>query len=205
MSSPIPTPRGEAKRQAIVSAAIREFLDNGFAATSMDAIAARAGVSKRTVYNHYPAKLDLFRAVVAGLYEGLEAPERTGLGPEQPPATALPAFARAVLAHLRRPDNLALLRLVIAERHRIPELGLGEQAGGRGPALVALEAYLAQQHRRGSLRVAQPRLAAQQFLGGIKEGVYWPALLGLTVVTDDEAIAAALTAFFAAYGPETAG
>lgn len=201
MSSPVPTPRGEPKRLAIVEAAIREFLDQGFAATSMDAIAARAGVSKRTVYNHYPAKLDLFRAVVAGLYEGLEAPERTGLGADQPPDQALPAFARAVLAHLRRPDNMALLRLVIAERHRVPELGLGEQAGGRGPALATLEAYLADQDRRGTLKVPRPRLAAQQFLGGIKEGVYWPALLGLAVVEDDDAIAAALAAFLAAYRP----
>lgn len=201
MSSPASPSRGEAKRLAIVDAAIREFLDQGFAATSMDAIAARAGVSKRTVYNHYPAKLDLFRAVVAGLYEGLEAPERTGLMPDQPPTQALPAFARTVLAHLRRPDNLALLRLIIAERHRVPELGLDDQAGGRGPALMVLEAYLAEQDRRGTLRVPHPRLAAQQFLGGIKEGVYWPALLGLAVVSDDDAIAAALAAFLTAYRP----
>ncbi|MCF5632840.1 TetR family transcriptional regulator, partial [Pseudomonas syringae] len=44
------------KREAIVLAAIAEFGDRGFEITSMDRIAARAEVSKRTVYNHFPSK-----------------------------------------------------------------------------------------------------------------------------------------------------
>jgi TetR/AcrR family transcriptional regulator of autoinduction and epiphytic fitness len=44
------------KREAIIQAAIAEFRANGFDITSMDKIAATAGVSKRTVYNHFPAR-----------------------------------------------------------------------------------------------------------------------------------------------------
>ncbi|MCG8425957.1 MAG: TetR/AcrR family transcriptional regulator, partial [Chromatiales bacterium] len=57
----------ERKRASIVEAAITEFLNKGFQATSMDGLAARACVSKRTVYNHFPSKDDLFMAMVADL------------------------------------------------------------------------------------------------------------------------------------------
>src|SRR4051812_23091111 len=56
------------KREAIVQAAIAEFRDNGFEVTSMDRIAARAEVSKRTVYNHFPSKEELFSEMLQRLW-----------------------------------------------------------------------------------------------------------------------------------------
>ena len=57
------------KREAIIQAAIAEFRTNGFEVTSMDKIAATAGVSKRTVYNHFPSKDELFAAILRQLWE----------------------------------------------------------------------------------------------------------------------------------------
>ena len=56
------------KREAIVAAAIAEFRANGFEVTSMDKIAATAGVSKRTVYNHFPSKEELFAEILHQLW-----------------------------------------------------------------------------------------------------------------------------------------
>jgi TetR/AcrR family transcriptional regulator of autoinduction and epiphytic fitness len=56
------------KRESIVLAAIAEFRDNGFEVTSMDRIAARAEVSKRTVYNHFPSKEELFSEILHRLW-----------------------------------------------------------------------------------------------------------------------------------------
>ena len=63
------TPRSLLKRSAVLAAAVAEFQELGFTGTSMDRVAQRAEVSKRTVYNHFPSKDDLFRAVVGELVD----------------------------------------------------------------------------------------------------------------------------------------
>ena len=64
------SPKSSEKRQTILQAALEEFLSHGYAATSMDRIAIRAGVSKATVYNHFQDKQDLLRALVQELAQG---------------------------------------------------------------------------------------------------------------------------------------
>ncbi len=194
-------PRGDAKRQAVIDAAEHSFLQHGYAQASMDAIAAEAGVSKRTVYNHFAGKRELFQAVVARLYSGLNEAERGGLPADDSPEEVLPRFAREVLAHLRRPEILGLLRLIIAELPRFPELGLDFHTEGKGPAVALLERYLSAQAERGRLEVADAWLASAQFLGAVKEGVFWPALLGLPVADDERVIEAAVRAFLRAHTP----
>lgn len=196
----IANPRGDAKRQAIIAAAERAFLGHGYAMASMDAIAADAGASKRTVYNHFPSKRELFQAVVARLYAGLNEAERGGLPADDAPQDVLPRFARTLLAHLRRPEILGLLRLIIAELPRFPELGQVFHNEGKGPAMALLERYIAAQHKAGRLNVPDAWLAAAQFLGAVKEGVYWPALLGLPVPDDEPVIASAVAGFLKVYG-----
>ncbi len=180
--------RGDAKRQAIVAAATDAFLAQGYGATSVDAISAAAGVSKRTLYNHFPGKRELFRAVVARLYAGLLEGEGAAMPMDEAPEAALPRLAHALLAHLRRPEVSGLLRLVVAEHHRFPELAADFHTEGKGPAVAVVARYLAAQP---SLAVADSTLAAQQFLGAVKEALFWPALIGLPVTQDDDAVIAA--------------
>ncbi|HTH18322.1 MAG TPA: TetR/AcrR family transcriptional regulator [Magnetospirillum sp.] len=205
MSNPCCPSRGDAKRQAVIDAAERIFLGQGYANASMDGIAAEAGVSKRTVYNHFTSKRDLFQAVVCRLYAGLNGAEGNRLPTDEPAETVLPRFAVQVLAHLRRPEITGLLRLIIAELPRFPELGPTFHAAGKGPAVALLENYLAAQNAKGSLNVPDAWLAAAQFLGAVKEGAFWPALLGLPVAEDERVINSAVAAFLLVHRPQEAG
>ncbi|MFI1826671.1 TetR/AcrR family transcriptional regulator [Streptomyces sp. NPDC020412] len=127
-------PRAERKRQAIVTAARTLFLRDGFG-VGMDAIAAEAGVSKVTVYNHFGSKEALFTAVVAGAVDrpvagtGAAADAHTAvarldrLADADDLRTAFVDTARAWVRAVREDHELAALRtLVAAELHRFPDL-----------------------------------------------------------------------------------
>lgn len=200
MSNPCCPTRGEAKRQAVIDAAERIFLDQGYASASMDGIAAKANVSKRTVYNHFASKQELFQAVIARLYAGLQETQRRGLPPDRPPAEVLAEFGRELLVHLRRPQVQGMFRLIVSERPRFPELGLSLSMGGKGTAFAVLEDYFTALDRRGALKVDDPWEATALFLGVLKESAYWPALLGLPVADDERAVAAAVRAVMMRYG-----
>lgn len=120
-------PRAEAKRRAIVTAARALFLREGFE-VSVDLIAARAGVSKVTVYNHFGSKEALFVGVVK---DSLDAPLSgdlvsaiDGLADSDDLRAALVTVARAWVDGIHAdPDILALRNVVARELHRFPELG----------------------------------------------------------------------------------
>lgn len=209
MTDPASTP-GEApaasrtarKRADIVAAAERQFLECGYGATSMDRIAADAGASKRTVYNHFPSKEDLFRAVVEGLYRDLEATIRPPAG-DGPPEQALTRFATTFLARLANPRIQALLRLVIAENPRFPEIAAVYFRAGKEPAVARLAEWLAGEGAAGRLAIDQPTLAAQQFLGSMKEALFWPRMMGIEpTVPGDTVVREAVATFLARYSPK---
>src|SRR5687768_16333691 len=72
------------KREAIIQAAIAEFHAHGFEITSMDKIAATAGVSKRTVYNHFPSKEELFAEILNQLWARIIAEPSVSYDRERP-------------------------------------------------------------------------------------------------------------------------
>ncbi|MGP3632121.1 TetR/AcrR family transcriptional regulator [Streptomyces sp. 24-1644] len=128
-------PRAEAKRLAIVGAARTAFLREGFG-VGMDAIAAEAGVSKVTVYNHFGSKEALFTAVITGALDeplgGAPTAALAQLADADDLRTAFVDAARAWVAAVRGNTDVAALRnLVAAEQHRFPELGTAWQ--GHGP------------------------------------------------------------------------
>ncbi|WP_128380056.1 TetR/AcrR family transcriptional regulator [Streptomyces cavernae] len=128
-------PRAELKRRAIVRAARELFLRDGFG-VGMDVIAAEAGVSKVTVYNHFGSKEALFTAVItSALDEPLghaSSAALEGLPEAEDLRAALLLAARAWVHAVRtNEDVIALRNLVAAERNRFPELGRAWQ--GRGP------------------------------------------------------------------------
>ncbi|MGW7261030.1 TetR/AcrR family transcriptional regulator [Streptomyces sp. NPDC054834] len=127
-------PRAEAKRQAIVKAARELFLREGNG-VSVDAIAAVAGASKVTVYNHFGSKEALFIGVVK---DSLDAPLGATpvtaidrLADSDDLREALTAAARAWVHDIRTvPDVVALRNVVARELHRFPELGAVWQEAG---------------------------------------------------------------------------
>ena len=192
--------RSDRKRAAIIAAARAAFLADGFGATSMDRIAALADVSKRTVYNHFENKESLFAAFIRDFYADLLDGDRFVLDPAMPPDHALRSFAVALLEELARPDRQDLIRVVIAESRRFPQISTLYFAEGKEPAVRKLAAYLVKQVERGCLIVPDVPLAAQQFLGMLKESWFWPAVLGLAPAQSSETIVdEAVTTFLARY------
>ena len=124
----VPQTRTEKKRAQIQAAAKRLFLQHGFQATSTDAIAATASISKETLYRYYAKKEDLFVDVLRSLtierlfwvqlMERFTEPKNT-----QELRVLLRTTAQGLLETMMQPEYLAILRLIVAESPRFPELG----------------------------------------------------------------------------------
>ncbi|MGF1628446.1 MAG: TetR/AcrR family transcriptional regulator [Kiloniellaceae bacterium] len=206
---PGPT-RSEYKHRAIQQAGTDVFLELGYEAATMDLIAAKAGVSKQTVYNHFQSKDGLFKATIADLTSTLMEP--LGL---RDPATSTPerllgSLAQEFLTLMLQPSSLALYRLIVAESPRLPELGAEIYAVGAGRMLATLADYLARETRTGRLRVTDPQLAAEQFVGMLTGRLQLRALLGVCPAPDEaelkqraEHAVACFLALYAAQGSET--
>src|SRR5690606_27828391 len=110
------------KRAAIIAAATDLFTRSGYGAVSMDAIAAKAGVSKRTVYSHFPGKDVLFAAVMTR-HCGVVAGDAWTMDPEIEPRQMLIDRGRRFLRLITARESVALFRTVTAEAERFPELG----------------------------------------------------------------------------------
>jgi TetR/AcrR family transcriptional regulator, mexJK operon transcriptional repressor len=158
--------RPSRKQAAILEAATRVFLDDGFRGTSMDAIARAAGVAKQTVYQHFVDKERLFVEVVRGAVNAVADPvaaEIGQLGSGDDLAEDLHELAVRQLGAVLQPHVLALRRLVIAEASRFPDLGRAFFDQGPGRTMAGLAARFAELSREGRLRVADPSTAASQF------------------------------------------
>jgi TetR/AcrR family transcriptional repressor of mexJK operon len=121
--------RAWAKREQILAGARMVFLRDGFAGASTDAIAAEARVSKRTLYSYYPGKEELFADVLRRLtienpqtrvLDTVEGIEPGNLGELR---EMLVGLAGRVASIMMDPDYLAILRTIIADTHRFPQLG----------------------------------------------------------------------------------
>lgn len=152
------------KRQDIIDAASRIFLREGFSAASVNDIARRAGVSKRTLYKYFDSKTALFGAIIIHTSEQLLGTLKTARAYEDPHVT-LTAFAQSYLDLVLSPLGLDLNRAVIAELKRFPKLGLTFHAAGYERTAEALAEYLTKQDAEGTLRVPEPDILANQFLG----------------------------------------
>jgi TetR/AcrR family transcriptional regulator, mexJK operon transcriptional repressor len=158
--------RSQAKRAAILEAATGLFLENGYRGTSMDDVAARAAVSKQTVYKHFSEKERLFTEIVLDTiakyvdpyYEEILRLDGTGdLDAE------LRGLARDLLDMLMQPPLLRLRRLVIGEAGRFPQLGRTYYERGPGRAAQALAAVFEQLGARSVLSLDDPITAALHF------------------------------------------
>ena len=121
--------RVQQTRERLRVAAHRLFLRQGYLATSIDAILAEAGIaSKETLYRHYASKEALFADVLSHLtmeQPGFSERLTALLAPDDLEALrqALTTLAREILAMMNQPGYLPLVRMVIAETPRFPQLG----------------------------------------------------------------------------------
>ena len=154
------------KREVILEAAKKIFLEVGFGAASMDAIANEAQVSKQTVYNHFGSKEELFAAMVRTSLDQttLAFSEAAKSGD---PEKTLRAIGQRFMSMVFAEDKLAMHRILMAEVPRFPELG--KVFYQSGPAVIRrfLADYFKEQNTRGTLKVEDPQVTAEQFFGMI--------------------------------------
>lgn len=153
-----------AKRQAIIGAAQRVFLRNGFAETSVDAIAAEARVSKQTIYNHFGDKENLFSKIIETAQKsanpGAELKLEEKLASSKNLGKDLRLLGRQWVRAALAEDVVALRRLVIAESSRHPHL-LGDWTQRRPQIEQALSRAISMNQ---TLNVPDADLAAHQLL-----------------------------------------
>jgi AcrR family transcriptional regulator len=165
----------DVKRHAIVETAYRLFRTQGFDKTSMAEITAQVGGSKATVYSHFPSKEELFvECMMVALENYMPGTLRHLDASRADPRTALINFGSSVLNFICSPEQLEVRRLIIAEAARS---GTGRLLFDKITALRGqLSAFLAACMASGSLRRADPDLAAEQ-LGAMLEAEMLPPLL----------------------------
>lgn len=164
----------EAKTEAILEAASRLIHERG-AAVSMEAIAREAGVSKQTLYNRFPSKLEVARALAARRSEAVTQPLRTGGDPE----AVLTAFALGLLNKVRHDQSGASLRNVALMSPEVPDLAEAVYDAGPAEGLRRLADWLAIQTREGRLSTPDPLAAAEMFAGMTLGHAHLRAVLGV--------------------------
>jgi TetR/AcrR family transcriptional repressor of mexJK operon len=189
----------EARRKAYIQAAGKLFIEQGFAAVYMEAIAAEVGGSKVTLYNYFPSKEALFEAFV--VEAGLGAVEKLGETPPegQPLSTTLTTLGLAYLRLVTRPEVIALDRLIIGEAKRQPQLTRIFFENGPKRTFSALIDVIAECMRRSQIQPGDARAVALHFKGLCEAGVIEPQLWGLDPEPTDAKLVAAVDAAVAAF------
>lgn len=164
----------ETKTEAILDAALALFSEKG-AQASMDAIARRAGVSRQTLYNRFPSKVEIGRALAARRSDAISAPLRAGGDPE----TVLTAMASGMLEKLMASQAGASMRGVALMSPNDPELAQAIYQAGPAEGLRRLSAWLAEQDGRGLLRIPDPDAAAEMFAGMVLGHGHLRGVLGV--------------------------
>ena len=173
----------EAKRVSVVDAAASVFCREGYAGANIDLIAAEAGVSRQTVYNHHGDKEKLFVAVVRDLTERCNAGIFATIAsfPDQP--TDLEADLIAFAVRMNRNcicnrDGRFLRKLIQTEGERYPELFAEWREQGPGRTWSALAARFARLAFAGHLSIGDPDVAARQFFALVNAELQITFMLG---------------------------
>ncbi|GAB3359553.1 TetR/AcrR family transcriptional regulator [Lysobacter tyrosinilyticus] len=198
-----PTRLTDRKRAAILDAAVAEFRQSGYEATSMDRIAASAGVSKRTVYNHFPSKEALFAQILQQLWDrsvdGLDLAYRG----DRPLREQLLELVKQKLRLLHDPNFTDLARVAIAAGIHSPERAQ-EMVARMGDREEGLTTWIRAAASDGRLKTKDPLFASMQLQGLVKGFAFWPQIaMGqppLTAVQQKQVAEAAVDMFLAYYG-----
>lgn len=161
-------PSDIAKRDAIIELASARFFQDGFAATSIEQIASEAGVSKVTIYNHFGDKRALFAASVERECEKMRGYFSLDQEPNGTIRDRLTAIAQAMFDFLSRPEMIQFERRIAAETEHDPAIGEAFLKAGPWRMKQAFSAWLAHASAKGELLIADPMLAAEQFVSMAK-------------------------------------
>ena len=163
------------KRESILSGAAQAFTEMGYDQASMDRIAEIAGVSKRTVYNHFSTKENLFQEVIAWFLGEQRELKRIDYDPAIAMEEQLKAFANAELFLINSPSRLGLSRVLTSVFIRDIDYARKTTAKYASPHEPLIK-WLTAAREDDKLRIDDPILAARVFYAMIEGAFTWPAL-----------------------------
>jgi AcrR family transcriptional regulator len=173
------------KRGVIIDAALRAFLDEGYAGSSVNRIAASAGVSIKTLYRHFDDKDDLFVAVI----QDACATVASATDPpwfDKPPLEGLAEAGGEHLRYFLSDDQLALYRVVTRESQRFPELGRRYRRDVAGHSLTLLTRYIECWPAALREKIDDPGRAAHRFGALLRDDIFETVLHGGPVPDEGE-------------------
>lgn len=151
-------------QERILAVATDLFLSEGYGATTIEAVARRARISKRTLYHRFKDKAELFEAAMRHLIGRWLPPFEARLVEAGTTEELLRQVAAEVLAVALTPPALALYRLLLAEAQRFPVLMRAMNEAGARAGVERIAALLERGIRAGEFAAIDSRFAAEQFL-----------------------------------------
>lgn len=164
MSDPQPT-SVTTTSEKILQAALAVFLEVGFERANLDKVAARAGVTKPTVYSHFGSKIGLLQAVAQQQTQQALAQFSPNLKSTGNVRRDLMGFAKSFLTNTLQPDAIRVHRFAIVEAMTHPELVAPLLSAGPKKLAEMLQSYLAAETKAGRLCCKDSFLATQQLIG----------------------------------------
>lgn len=186
---PMPGPE---RCRKLCEAAEQVFLRDGYAAANLDEIARIAGMSKRTLYQHFASKAALFEACIGAALAPvhLEPPPPDAGGEEaEELAAGLAGILEATAGHLLDGRQTAIFRLVIAEGSRTPELAAAFHRVILNKGASTLQRRIEREMRRGRLRLGDAEAGAKLLFGMALGAAQIKLLLGLRTAPDAAEVA----------------
>jgi AcrR family transcriptional regulator len=194
--------RKDQRREAILTVAREVFLEEGYQAASMSAIAARLGGSKATLYTYFPSKEALFEGYIRDQC-GRVAADILDFADGQSVRQVLTRFGESYLDHILSPWLVRTFQIIVAEARRTPELARLFFEAGPLVGRERLARYLEEARARGEIEAADCRHAAWQFMALCRVH-HMEAVLELDPKPSSDTIAAdvasAVEMFVARYG-----
>jgi len=194
------------KAQIVLRAARNVFLSHGFSAATTDMIQQEAGVSKSTVYAHYPNKETLFTAVIEAECTALTSTVRSVEFRPGKLKEVLALLARAYLEIVLSPTGLAVFRVVIAEGLRFPKLARAFYRAGPQVMTTTVAKQLANAQASGEIDLGEftPELAANLFINLVRGELQLHCLTHSDATPSsaqiDQWVGAVVATFMRAYG-----
>lgn len=163
------------KRQQIILAAVEEFRKSGFSNTSMDTIAKAAQVSKRTIYNHFKCKEDLFTGIVSYMFTLMKSTELSDFNPDSCIEKQLLEIAYQKIKLFSSDTFINFSKVVIPEGIHNPER-IYQAQDQVAEIEQGLDNWFNQAISAGQLNNESGHEAGNKFIGLIKMEAFWPRL-----------------------------
>ena len=162
------------KRTTILSGAIDIFISMGYELTSMDKIAETAGVSKRTIYNHFGSKENLFQAIVADFLAQRQSLKTITYNPKKTLEEQLLAFANAEIFLINSPKRLEISRFLTMVF--LKNINYARETVSKYPPNYSiLLDWLKEAEKDGKIKTDNLLLAARVFYALVEGAITYPA------------------------------